>query len=95
MSLSQKMNLWDRQAPTNDVKDVAEDDENVDLGGISKFRSVLSTNRAVSWLAERLRNRSVLQWESSDAEDLEVHRVRQTILAALTTSIISKREPPR
>ncbi len=95
ISLSQKLDLRDRQAPTDDVKDLDEGDENINLGGLSEFRSVLSTNKAVFWLANRLRNRSSLQWGSDETNDLEVHRVRQTILAALPTSTISKREPPR
>ncbi len=98
MSFSEKMKFWDSRAAADDVEDDnddGDDDERSILGWLSADINVISESRALAWLAARLRSRSLLQWETDGMEDLAVNKIRQTILAALPTGMISERRPPR
>ena len=59
------------------------------------FSNVIFGSPALGWLGAKLRNRSSLEWGSDGVEDLAINKVRQTILEALPSGTISKREPPR
>ena len=99
MSLSEKIKLWNSRAIAGDVEDDddddSDDDESIDLGELSAHIDVISESKALAWLAARLRNRSLLQWETHGMADLEINKISQTILAALPTDTISKRQPPQ
>ena len=104
MSLSEKMNLWDSKA-TADQESIAhsdtlfhgveDDDETIDLAGLSGYSNVISGSRALARLVASLGQRSLLQWGSDGMGDLAVNKIRETILKSLPTGKISKREPPR
>jgi hypothetical protein len=104
MSLSEKMNLWDSKAttdqepiPSSDTlfHGVEDDDESINLAGLSGYSNVISGSRALAWLVTSLGQRSLLQWGSDGMGDLAVNKIRQTILTSLPTGKISKRQPPR
>lgn len=104
MSISEKMNLWDSKAttdqepiPSSDTlfHGVEDDDESINLAELSGYSNVISGSRALAWLVASLRQRSLLQWGSEGMEDFAVNKIRQTILKSLPTGKISKREPPR
>src|SRR4051812_25908073 len=98
MSLSEKIKLWNSRAIAGDVEDeddAGDDDESIDLGGLSAHIDVISESKALAWLAARLRNRSLLQWETHGMVDLAINKISHTILAALPTDTVSKRQPPQ
>ncbi|KAK4031555.1 hypothetical protein C8A01DRAFT_21245 [Parachaetomium inaequale] len=104
MSLSEKMKLWDSKATTDQepipnsdtlFHGVEDDDESINLAGLSGYSNVISGSRALAWLVASLGQRSLLQWGSDGMGDLAVNKIRQTILKSLPTEKISKREPPR
>lgn len=105
MSLSEKMNLWDSRAATDPepisdldtlfcgVKD--DEEESVNLAGLSDYNNAICESQALAWLVASLRNILLLQSGSEGMGDLAANRIRETIMESLPTGKISKREPLR